>query len=103
MMQVKAIPSNALNAAAMLLSPYTGGDLTPPVLVAALRQYENGPNAEIPAFVDKHKAAAALGVTWHTIVRMAKEGKLNACKVRGQWRIPAEAIRELATPYGADQ
>ena len=95
-MQVKPIPPNALNAATTLLSPYTGGNLTPTVLVAALREYEGGPSTAVPAFLDKHKAAAALGVSWHTVIRMIKDGTLPARKVRGQWRIPADAIRSLA-------
>ena len=94
-MQIKPIPPNTANGIVALMAPYAPG-LTAVNLLNALRCFEPERNDDLPTYVDKHKAAAALGVSWHTVVRMCKGGEIRACKVRGQWRIPADVIREMA-------
>lgn len=47
------------------------------------------------------EAAAAAGVSERTLRRWLREGRLTGCyKVGGRVRIPEEAIREAAEPYG---
>ena len=101
-MKIRAISENILGAVVALLAP-SCPDLTPTALVSALRTYE--PEAPAPAapMLTKHDAARLLRVTHYTIVRMLKEGTLPGVKIRGQWRVPAEAVRKLAEPETASR
>ena len=95
-MKVEPIPPNTLAAVITLLSPNVP-DLSALTLVHALKSYEtDDASPDRPFFVDKHRAARLLGVSWWTIVRMCKSGELDAVKVRGQWRVNSAAIRALA-------
>ncbi len=94
-MQVKQIPANTLNATCTLLQPFVR-DLTPTALVGALRQHaDDSTTRNLPSLIDKHAAAKLLGVSWFTVVKMCKDGELPGRKIRGQWRIPADAIRQM--------
>ena len=50
---------------------------------------------EISKHYTVQEVAEALSVAPHTILRLIKVGELSAVRVGQQWRIPAEAIRNL--------
>lgn len=49
-----------------------------------------------PTFTDVKTAARWLGFTPRTIRRMIRDGELPAAKIRGEHRIPLEALRDIA-------
>jgi len=94
---MKKIPQPTANAVCALLAPYL--DLSPEGLCQALKNFEGTPDdpaANLPVFVDKHRAARLLGVSWFTIVRWVKDGTLQGVKIGSSWRIPASEIERLA-------
>jgi excisionase family DNA binding protein len=97
-MQVKPIPSNTLTATVTLLGPYVA-ELTPTSLVKALKQADSTA-PDLPRMIDKHEAAKCLGLSWHSVVRMIKTGKIDGVKVGQQWRIPVDELRRFAAGEG---
>jgi excisionase family DNA binding protein len=99
-MKMKNVSADTLAGVVTLLKP-SCPDLTATSLVQAIRDFEpDSPETRIgqtPQFVDKHRAAQLLGVSHFTVIRLCKEGQLNAAKVRNQWRIPLRAIEALAS------
>lgn len=99
-MQVKTPDQRTMQAVVTLLSPYCS-ELSPTTLVEALRSYDTR-DEDIPKYLTKHEAARMLGLSWYTVVRMAKQGSLPAKKVGRQWRFPLhelERYREDTTNH----
>lgn len=48
-----------------------------------------------PRFVSPNTAAQLLGLSVPTILRMCRQGQINARKFRKNWRIPMTAIDDL--------
>ena len=90
-MKIKKIPSNNITAAIALLSPYAP-ELSATALVEAIQSY-NPDGGERVRYLDKHQAASRLNVSWYSLVRWAKQGKIpGACKVGEQWRFREDAL-----------
>jgi excisionase family DNA binding protein len=53
------------------------------------------PDVELQPTVTVEQVADALCVNFRTVHRMIHSGKLHAFKAGNQWRIPADALREL--------
>lgn len=57
--------------------------------------------ADVPRAIGEYlsinQTAGALGVSRRTVERMIRDGELPAVKVRGQWRIRADAVRDYKT------
>ena len=53
----------------------------------------------LPRFVSSRQAAEALGTTRQHVAELIRLGALPAVRLgrRGRWRIPEDAIRELAS------
>jgi excisionase family DNA binding protein len=49
-----------------------------------------------PLVTDKRGAAEALAVSTKTVDRLIADGKLTSVKIRGQVRIPIDALERLA-------
>lgn len=48
-----------------------------------------------PRFIDPRAAAELLGLSVPTVLRMCRQGQINARKFRKKWRIPMSTIDEL--------
>jgi excisionase family DNA binding protein len=98
-MNISAIPDEILTATVTLLKQYCP-DISQDSLLQALKAFDGdavkGPNEAMPKFLTQHQVADHLAVSVWTIMRMRQAGDLPARKIRGQWRIPAEAILALA-------
>ncbi len=89
-MKIQNIPQHNLAAAMAILSPYCP-EISPTALVKALRTYEPTQNRP-DRLLNKHEAAAMLGVTWFTLTKWAREGKIPAHKVGSRWKFRLSEI-----------
>jgi len=82
-----------MTAVIALLSPYAP-DLSATALIDAIESYDR--DGQSVHYIDKHKAAARLGVSWYTLVRWAKEGRVpSARKIGTQWRFDADRLTAI--------
>ncbi len=89
-MKIQRIPGNTLTAAVALLTPYAP-ELSASTLVDALQHYDNAKGK--PRYLNKHEAAARLGVSWFSLLRWAKAGKIEgAVKIGTQWRFDEDKL-----------
>src|SRR3990172_6065235 len=95
-MKLRQVPVPILTAICTLLRPYAP-DVSETRLVDALAVYENEATPEVHPLLSKHEAGRLLGLSWWTVVRLVKSGKLPGCKIGGQWRVNGEAVRRMAT------
>lgn len=103
-MKVRRIPSTTLQAVATLLTPYVT-DLTPVVLVKALKAYSGDPpSSPAPApgqLLTVSEAARRLAAHRTIIVRMIQKGDIQSVKVSARGtRIPETEIVRMGQPHG---
>ena len=94
-MRVGHIPASTLAGVTDFLLPHVP-ELTPLLLVAALRAFDTSRPPGVPPPFSFAGAGRQMGVSKWTVKRMVDDGILPATKIRGQWRIPADAVLRLA-------
>ena len=92
-MKVNRLPENAIVATLAMLGPHVP-ELSAQNLLLALREFDpHRKEKATTVWLSKHEAADALGVSWFTLVRWAKTGKIPAKKFGDSWRFDSATIR----------
>jgi excisionase family DNA binding protein len=96
-----SIPPEVAKATALFLRPYLP-ELTGEDLILALLGHLEQPVDDPPQlqFLTIREVMGIMAVSRDTVMRLIKSQTLRAVKFGGQWRVPVDAVKRLASDRG---